>query len=416
MTTFELAAVLLGLSALFGFVNQRWLRLPTPIGLVVIALTVSLSIILLDWLIPALPFEEAVREAVRDIDFHDTLMNGMLAFLLFAGALHVDLGDLREEGWAIGLMATVGVLISTAVVALGFSWLTGLPFVLALVFGALISPTDPVAVLGILKTVQVPQALETRIAGESLFNDGVGVVVFLLVTALAFGTGEGEPVGVGGALRLFLVEAVGGGLLGAAAGYVAFVAIRAVDEYTLETMITLALVSGTYALCTRLHLSGPIAVVVAGLFIGNQGVELGMSDRTREHLLIFWHLVDELLNAVLFLLIGVRDLCHLAAPLRHAGRARGDSAGFGGPPDQRLDPHLAPRPRQPGAARRHSRTGLGRLARGNLGGAGSVDPTGPGQAAAVGRHLCRGDLLDHRPGADGRARHRPLHGPDLRRR
>lgn len=310
MTTFDLAAALLALAAAFGFVNERWLRLPTPIGLVVVALVVSVAAILLDSLIPAITVADTLRTLVRDIDFHDTLMNGMLAFLLFAGALHVNFDDLRQEGWAIAVMATVGVVLSSVLVGLGFAWISGLPLVVALVFGALISPTDPVAVLGILKTVSVPPAIETRIAGESLFNDGVGVVVFLIMTALAFGTGADgheapEAVGAFGILRLFVVEALGGVAFGALTGYVAFLAIRAVDEATLETLLTLALVAGTYAGCSRLGLSGPIAVVVAGLVTGNRGVTRGMSDRTREQLLVFWHLVDELLNAVLFLLIGI---------------------------------------------------------------------------------------------------------------
>ncbi|MBT5266195.1 MAG: sodium:proton antiporter, partial [Rhodospirillaceae bacterium] len=249
---------------------------------------------------------DTIREQVREIDFYRTVMEGMLGLLLFAGALDVDIEDLKANKGAIAVMASIGVVISTLIVGFGFSWIAGVPIAVALVFGALISPTDPVAVLGILKTVKVPISLKTKIAGESLFNDGVGVVLFLILAAVAFPeTNGGEPMGVGAASKLFLMEAVGGAVLGGVAGWLAYIAIRQVDEYTLEVTITLALAMGAYALAGALHLSGPIAVVVAGLFIGNHGTSFGMSEKTQEHVRTFWHLIDEILNAVLFLLIGV---------------------------------------------------------------------------------------------------------------
>ncbi len=308
---FNIAAVVLTLAAVFGFINHRWIKLPQTIGLVVIALFASFGVLALDALIPSLGMQDSVRRALGQIDFHETLMKGMLSFLLFAGALHVDLGDLLRRKWAIGSMATIGVLLSTFLIGLAFYFVSGavglnIPLTYCLVFGALISPTDPVAVLGILKTIEVPESLEAMIAGESLFNDGVGVVVFTILAAIAAGAGAhgGEAISALGVAELFLREAVGGGVLGLAAGGLAYRAMKSIDEHNLEVLITLALVMLTYSVGFALHVSGPIAVVVAGLFIGNRGARLAMSETTRDHVYKFWSLIDEVLNAALFLMIG----------------------------------------------------------------------------------------------------------------
>jgi CPA1 family monovalent cation:H+ antiporter len=311
MSIFEIGAFLIGLSAVFGYLNHRFLRLPHTIGLVMIALAASLVIILIELLTPSSPIMEIITGVLTQIDFHDTVMRGMLSFLLFAGALHVDFGVFRSQARAIALMATLGILISTFLIG----WLTWLmlnafgietPFIWALVFGALISPTDPVAVLGLFKTVDVPGSLEAKMAGESLFNDGVGVVIFTVVVAIAAGSdAHGGEIGVWFAAELFLTEAVGGAVLGLIAGYAGYRAMHHIDEHNLEVMITLALVMVTYALALRLHMSGPIAMVVAGLFIGNKGMEYAVSDTTRDYIRKFWSLLDEILNSVLFLLIGL---------------------------------------------------------------------------------------------------------------
>jgi CPA1 family monovalent cation:H+ antiporter len=324
LSLFEIAAMMLALSALFGWVNHAFLKLPHTIGLLVMALVASLVLLGLQVAIPSLGLTDLVQSAVGQIDFNETVMNGMLAFLLFAGALHVDMNFLKSKRWAIGLMATLGVLISTAIVGVGFYLVAKmlgipLPFIWALVFGALISPTDPVAVLSILKTVDMPPELEAKIAGESLFNDGVGVVVFTIIVAVAVqmtgvdvgshggghGTGQVDAMSVA---KLFFVEAGGGALLGIFTGWLAYRAMAMIDEHAIEILITLGIVAGTYALAQRLHLSGPIAVVVAGLLIGNKGAEYAMSERTRTYLFGFWEMIDEILNSVLFLLIGLEIL------------------------------------------------------------------------------------------------------------
>ena len=306
---FNLLGLLITLAALFGYVNHRWLRLPHTIGLVVIALAVSVVILLADTVFPRLGLESVVRRTLTDIEFEETLMQGLLSFLLFAGALHVDLEALISRRWAISTLATVGIVVSTLIVAgLMFYGFRGfgfdVPLAYCLVFGALISPTDPVAVMGILKTVKVPPSLEAKIAGESLFNDGVGVVLYSVLVAMAVGAGEHGEATLASAAELLAVEAVGGVLLGLAAGYSAYRAMKSIDEHTLEVLITLSLVMATYAVASRLHVSGPLAVVVAGLFIGNHGKRFAMSDETRHHIDTFWSVIDEVLNSLLFLAIG----------------------------------------------------------------------------------------------------------------
>jgi len=312
MSVFDIIAVLIGLSAAFGVLNHLYLRLPHTIGLVVIALAASVTVVVIDLLVPAIEVGRTITSLLREIDFNKALMEGMLSFLLFAGALHVDFAELASRKWAIATLATVGVLTSTFIIGSALWFILGIlglgiPFIYALVFGALISPTDPVAVLSILKSVIVPKPLEAKIAGESLFNDGVGVVVFTIVAAIAAGGGQ-DSGGAGGVALLFVQEALGGALLGGAAGYVAFRAMRAIDEYNLEILITLALVMVTYSVAHFIHVSGPIAIVVAGLFIGNHGVKFAMSDKTRVYVQEFWALIDEILNSVLFLLIGLEVL------------------------------------------------------------------------------------------------------------
>lgn len=337
LTLFEIAALLLVLSAVLSWINRAYLKLPHTIGLLVMALLASFLVIALHAVLPGLQVYQTLSGAIGQIDFNETLMKGMLGFLLFAGALHVDFAKLKSAKYAIGLMATFGVVLSTFIVGTGF-WLLAsvfgvdLPYIWALVFGALISPTDPVAVLSILKTVKMPKSLETKIAGESLFNDGVGVVVFTLILAIATGgatahalleptllagpimaSAPGASIGVLDVVELFMVDAVGGAVLGLIAGWIGYQMMERIDEAAIEILISLALVAGTYAIAYRIdilghHLSGPIAVVVAGLMIGNRGAAFAMSETTRTALFGFWEMIDEILNSVLFLLIGLELL------------------------------------------------------------------------------------------------------------
>ena len=309
MELLNTSAILISLAAFFSYLNHRFLKIPTTIGIMLISLLLSLGLLALHALGLGHIEQQAAR-MVRGVDFYETLMDGMLSFLLFAGALHINLEDLSKQRWVILLLATVGVLTSTFLIGV-LSWLifNGLgihmPVTYCLVFGALISPTDPIAVVGVLKSVGVSKALETKIAGESLFNDGIGVVVFLVMVSIA--TGSGEP-GAGHVSLLLIQEAGGGAVFGLLAGGITFLLLRSIDNYQVEVLLTLALVMGGYALASALHLSGPIAMVVAGLVIGNHGRLLAMSESTREHLDSFWELVDEILNAVLFVLIGLEIL------------------------------------------------------------------------------------------------------------
>ena len=314
MSIFSIGAILVGLSALFGFINHRFLHLPHTIGLVVIALLASLSIIGLNLIVPSAQIGQRVTDVLRQIDFNETLMHGMLSFLMFAGALHADFSAIKTSRLTIGVMAVFGTLISTFVIGASMWFLLGFfefkfPFVWALVFGALISPTDPVAVLSLFKTVEVPDTLQAKMTGESLFNDGVGVVLFTVVLAIALADeGHGGNIGPTEVIKLFFTEVTGGALLGLVAGYIGYRAMYGIDESSLEVLITLALVMVTYSLALSLHMSGPIAMVVAGLFIGNSGVKYAMSEKTRDYVLTFWTLIDEILNSVLFLLIGFEVL------------------------------------------------------------------------------------------------------------
>jgi len=314
LSLFSLFSILISLAAVASFVNYRYFKLPTTIGVMLVALVGSLTLIVAG---PhASGFREQAGALVAQIDFDQLVLHGMLAFLLFAGSIHVNLDDLGREWPTILLLAVPGTLLSTAIVG-SLTWLVlralglEIPLLHAMLFGALISPTDPIAVLGIMKSVGAPRRLEVQMAGESLFNDGVGVVIFLLLLELSGwsgGAAASHPIGAG-AVALLAMKEVGGALLvGLVAGLIAYGMLKRVDNYQVEVLITVALAMGLYALADALHLSAPIAVVVAGLFIGNQGRAFAMTERTRVHVDSFWELVDEILNVVLFLLIGLELL------------------------------------------------------------------------------------------------------------
>ena len=303
----DVVAVFLALTAAFAYLNARFLKLPMTIGVMAFALGMSLLLVVLN-AAGFLPDVRAYEESLlRSVDFSAVLMQGMLSLLLFAGALGVDLRRLRAFGFQVAALAIFGTALSTVLVGMALWWVLpwvgltlSLPY--CLLFGALISPTDPIAVLGILKSAGAPADLELVITGESLFNDGVGVVLFVLMLGL---TASGAPPTVGEAGFLLMREAGGGIIFGLALGFVGFRLMRSIDHYEAEVLITLAMVIGGYALANRLHISGPLAMVVAGVLTGNQSRELAMSDTTRHHVDAFWHLVDGIFNAVLFVLIGM---------------------------------------------------------------------------------------------------------------
>ena len=320
MPSFGLVSLLLCLAATFGFLNHRYFRLPGPIALLLAALTVSLAAMAVDPLLGADTVRDWTREELGHANLSRVLLDGALAFLLFAGALHVDFETLRTRLATILALATVGTLLSAMLFAAGI-WgvfrLTGypVPFIWCVVLGAILGPTDPIAIAGLLQRVSLPRTLETVIAGESLLNDGVGVVIFLGALEVATGSAHASSLHF---LALFVLQAGGGAALGLATGGIAYAAMRWVDEYRVELMISLALATGTFSLAEQLGVSGPIAVVVAGTVIGNAGMRYAMSETTRTNLATFWSLVDEVLNSLLFMMIGFEILSinfHLATLL-----------------------------------------------------------------------------------------------------
>ena len=310
----DIAAAVLVLTALLAWANQRWLKLPTTIGVMATSLVLSLALVALDAAGVAVGLHSREQALVGAIDFSQLLMQGMLSLLLFAGALHVDTVALHGHRWQVALLAFVGTAASTAMVGLGIWWLLGLaglalPLLHCLLFGALVSPTDPIAVLGILKSAGAPRDLEVVIAGESLFNDGVGVVLFTLLLEMAL---EGGAPTASHAALLLAREAGGGLLYGWGLGYATCRLLRGVGAPSVAALVTLAAVVGGYTLANHLHVSGPLAMVVVGLMVGND--RRAIADDAGGHLGGFWELVDDILNAVLFVLVGM-EVVTLRFPL-----------------------------------------------------------------------------------------------------
>lgn len=306
MDLYRIASVILTFAIAATYINHRYIKLQTTIAIMASSLILSLILILFGN-IGISHLDEELAAALSAIDFHNILMHGMLSFLLFAGALHIDINQLKHQKWEIGVLATISTFVSTLLVgALSYYLLRMLgiemQFIYCLLFGALISPTDPIAVLGLFKQLDAPKKLDTMVAGESLFNDGVGIVIFLTLYQVAF-TSNVE-VTVGSVTLLFLQQAVGGIIYGVALGVFGYKLMKPIDNHKVEILITIAMTTGGYALANALNLSGPLAMVVSGIFIGNKGREFHMSKKSRESLDTFWELIDEILNAVLFLLIG----------------------------------------------------------------------------------------------------------------
>jgi len=306
---YTIFTLLIVFTALFGYINHRFIKLPSTIGIMIISLVCSIVLVISGNMFPIV--WKQVTSIIESNDFETLLMEVMLSFLLFAGAIHVNFGKLKKQATPIITFATAGVIISTLIVGLLMYLLFNLfhfniDLIYCLLFGALISPTDPIAVMGILKSAKIPESMETKISGESLFNDGVGVVVFLSILEVArLGVENLSFAQIG---WLFVKEAGGGLIWGWLLGYVAFYLLRSIDQYKVEVIITLAVVMGGYAFANAIHISGPLAMVVAGIMVGNKGKQLAMSDITRDYIGKFWELVDEILNALLFMLIGFEML------------------------------------------------------------------------------------------------------------
>ncbi|NAS10629.1 cation:proton antiporter [Poritiphilus flavus] len=317
MDYFAITSVLVFISALFGYINARFIKLPNTIGLTLITIIFTLAVFALSYFDDTLL--RAERFIISSIDFKVVLLDIMLSFLLFAGALHTDLQKLREQGWPVLVFATFGVLVSTFLVGTGVYYLLMLlglqvEFIYCLLFGALISPTDPIAVLGILKKAGAPKKLEIKIVGESLFNDGVGVVIFLTIFGLA--SGSGNSFSFHDILELFAVEVFGGLLLGLFLGWLTFRLLKRIDDYNIEVIITLATVMTGTLIATHLHVSAPLAMVVAGLFVGGNKIrKQSMSELTEDYVDKFWELIDILLNTILFVLIGMEILVLDSKPI-----------------------------------------------------------------------------------------------------
>ena len=307
MDYFFITTVLVVLAALFGYLNVRFLKLPNSIGLMVITIFFTLSVFALSYFDSTLL--DAEKYIINQIDFKTVLLDIMLSFLLFAGALHTNFEQLKIQRWPVFVFATLGVLVSTFLVGTAMFYglqLIGfeIKFIYCLLFGALISPTDPIAVLGILKKAGVPKKLETKIVGESLFNDGVGVVVFLTIFQIAvMGEGNVTPLDI---IGLFGKEVIGGIVLGLILGWITYRLMKSIDDYDIEVIITLATVMAGTVIAHKLHLSAPLAMVTAGLIVGNDTVrESAMSKITESYVDKFWELIDILLNTILFVLIGM---------------------------------------------------------------------------------------------------------------
>ncbi|MGH7022745.1 MAG: cation:proton antiporter [Caulobacteraceae bacterium] len=317
LDAFTIAAIVVVAAAVVAFLNHLTFRLPNTIALTLAGAVASAVVVIVDRIAPQTHLADTIRTFLEHIDFRAALLNVMLSFLLFAGALQIDVHLIRRAKWLIGGLSTIGVAVSTLIVAGGFRLLTGafgveVPWIWCFAFGALISPTDPVAVIAILQRSAAPELLKTTVAAESLFNDGVGIVAFNIVLGLVI-TGAGTtPVE---AVRMFAVEAVGGAILGAGLGVLGYWTLRSIEDYATEALITVALVMGGYAVATPLGVSGPVAMAVAGLIIGNYALAHGVSEITRDYLIKFWDLVDHILNATLFLLIGLQGIALLTRPL-----------------------------------------------------------------------------------------------------